>query len=160
MHRGFTDASGGRRRYDRGITASPIIPFWFGGSAPDEDATAFCADDHNVTAVTAPDFASTAADRPAITGDRTAGILEAIRPVVDLVVAAVHIDSWVSMCGSSDRVLEQITAVDHVESDPITGALDPDFYAVDEPQPSRAGMAVSSFRPVDPTGVLATFMAA
>jgi pimeloyl-ACP methyl ester carboxylesterase len=53
------------------------------------------------------------------------------------VVLAVHSGAGASGYAASDRVPAQIAAMVYVDSGPATGALDPDFDAVEKPLPSR-----------------------
>jgi pimeloyl-ACP methyl ester carboxylesterase len=123
------------------MTAAPIIlvpGFWLGAWAWDEVAAALRADGHKVTGVTLPGLESVDADRSAITlSDHVDAICEAVRAAGPPVVLAVHSGAGVPGYGASDRVPEQIAAMVYVDSGPATGALDPDFNAVEKPLPSR-----------------------
>src|SRR5919106_1017625 len=116
-----------------------LVPgFWLGAWAWDEVAAALRADGHDVTAVTLPGLESDDADRSAITlSDHVDAICEAVRAAGSPVVLAVHSGAGASGYAASDRIPEQIAAMVYVDSGPATGALDPDFDAVEKPFPSR-----------------------
>ena len=123
------------------MSPAPIVlvpGFWLGAWAWDEVAAALRADGHDVTALTLPGLESADADRSKITmSDHVDAICEAIRAAGAPVVLAVHSGAGASGYGASDRVPEQIAAMVYVDSGPATGALDPDFDAVEKPLPSR-----------------------
>jgi pimeloyl-ACP methyl ester carboxylesterase len=123
------------------MTAAPIVlvpGFWLGAWAWDEVAAALRADGHDVTAVTLPGLESADTDRSSITfGDHVAAICEAVRAAGRPVVLAVHSGTGAPGYAVTDRVPEQIAAMVYVDSGPATGALDPDFDAVEKPLPSR-----------------------
>ena len=122
------------------MTTAPIIlvpGFWLGAWAWDQVASALRADGHDVTAVTLPGLESADADRSAITlSDHVDAICRAVMAAGTPVVLAVHSGAGVSGYGASDRVPEQIAAMVYVDSGPATGALNPDFDAVEMPLPS------------------------
>jgi pimeloyl-ACP methyl ester carboxylesterase len=123
------------------MTTAPIVlvpGFWLGAWAWDEVAAALRADGHDVTALTLPGLESADADRSKITmSDHVDAICEAVRAAGAPVVLAVHSGAGASGYGASDRVPELIAAMVYVDSGPATGALDPDFDAVEKPLPSR-----------------------
>jgi pimeloyl-ACP methyl ester carboxylesterase len=123
------------------VTTAPIVlvpGFWLGAWAWDEVAAALRADGHEVTALTLPGLESADADRAAITmSDHVDAICEAVRAAGAPVVLAVHSGAGASGYGASDKVPELIAAMVYVDSGPATGALDPDFDAVEKPLPSR-----------------------
>src|SRR6266540_3471130 len=123
------------------MTTAPIVlvpGFWLGAWAWDEVAAALRADGHDVSAVTLPGLESADADRSAITmSDHVDAICEAVRAAGAPVVLAVHSGAGASGYAASDRIPEQIAAMVYVDSGPATGALDPDFDAVEKPLPSR-----------------------
>jgi pimeloyl-ACP methyl ester carboxylesterase len=123
------------------VNTAPIVlvpGFWLGAWACDEVAAALRADGHDVTAVTLPGLESADADRSSITlSDHVDAICEAVRAAAAPVVLAVHSGAGVSGYGASDRVPELIAAMVYVDSGPATGALAPDFDAVEKPLPSR-----------------------
>jgi pimeloyl-ACP methyl ester carboxylesterase len=123
------------------MTTAPIVlvpGFWLGAWAWDEVAAALRADGHDVTAVTLPGLESADADRSAITmSDHVDAICEAVRAAGAPVVLAVHSGAGAPGYAASDRVPEQIAAMVYVDSGPATGALDPDFDAVEKSLPSR-----------------------
>ena len=123
------------------MTTAPIVlvpGFWLGAWAWDEVAAALRADGHDVTAVTLPGLESADADRSAITlSDHVDAICEAVRAAGAPVVLAVHSGAGASGYATSDRVPELIAAMVYVDSGAATGALDPDFDAVEKPLPSR-----------------------
>jgi pimeloyl-ACP methyl ester carboxylesterase len=127
------------------MTSAPIVlvpGFWLGAWAWDEVAAALRADGHDVTAVTLPGLESADADRSAITmSDHVDAICEAVRSAGAPVVLAVHSGAGASGYGASDRVPELIAAMVYVDSGPATGALEPDFDAVEKPLPSREELA-------------------
>src|SRR5918996_3380892 len=116
-----------------------LVPgFWLGTWAWDEVAAALRADGHDVTAVTLPGLESADADRSAITlSDHVDAICEAVRAAGPPVMLAVHSGAGAPGYAASDRIAEQIAAMVYVDSGPATGALDPDFDAVEMPLPSR-----------------------
>jgi pimeloyl-ACP methyl ester carboxylesterase len=117
------------------MTTAPIVlvpGFWLGAWAWDEVVAALRADGHSVTAVTLPGLESVDTDRSAITmSDHVDAICDAVRAAGAPVVLAVHSGAGASGYGASDRVPEQIAAMVYVDSGPATGALDPDFSAVE-----------------------------
>ena len=123
------------------MTAAPIVlvpGFWLGAWAWDEVAAALRTEGHDVTAVTLPGLESADTDRSAITmSDHVDAICEAVRAAGAPVVLAVHSGAGVSGYGASDRVAELIAAMVYVDTGPATGAIDPDFDAVEKPLPSR-----------------------
>ena len=123
------------------MTSAPIVlvpGFWLGAWAWDEVASALRADGHDVTALTLPGLESVDADRSSITlSDHVDAICEAVTAAGRPVVLAVHSGAGVSGYGASDRIPERIAAMVYVDSGPATGALDPDFDAVEKPLPSR-----------------------
>ena len=123
------------------MTTAPIVlvpGFWLGAWAWDEVAAALRADGHDVTALTLPGLESVDADRSSITlSDHVDAICEAVTAAGRPVVLAVHSGAGVSGYVASDRIPEQIAAMVYVDSGPATGALDPDFDAVEKPLPSR-----------------------
>jgi pimeloyl-ACP methyl ester carboxylesterase len=127
------------------MTTAPIVlvpGFWLGAWAWDEVAAALRADGHDVTALTLPGLESADADRSAITmSDHVDAICEAVRAAGAPVVLAVHSGAGASGYGASDRVPELIAAMVYVDSGPATGALDPDFDAVEMPLPSPEKLA-------------------
>jgi pimeloyl-ACP methyl ester carboxylesterase len=127
------------------MTSAPIVlvpGFWLGAWAWDEVAAALRADGHDVTALTLPGLESVDADRSAITmSDHVDAICEAVTAAGAPVVLAVHSGAGAPGYAATDRVPERIAAVVYVDSGPATGALDPDFDAVEKPLPSREELA-------------------
>ncbi|SRR6266540_245252 len=127
------------------MTTAPIVlvpGFWLGAWAWDEVAAALRADGHDVTAVTLPGLESADADRSAITmSDHVDAIVGAVRAAGAPVVLAVHSGAGASGYGATDRVPELIAAMVYVDSGPATGALEPDFDAVEKPLPSLEELA-------------------
>jgi len=123
------------------VASAPIVlvpGFWLGAWAWDEVADALRADGHDVTAVTLPGLESADADRSAITlSDHVDGIVEAVEAAGAPVVLAVHSGAGAAGYAASDRVPELIAAMVYVDSGPATGALDPEFDAVEKPLPPR-----------------------
>jgi len=123
------------------MTTAPIVlvpGFWLGAWAWDEVAAALRAGGHDVTPVTLPGLESADADRSAITmSDHVDAICEAVRAAGAPVVLAVHSGAGASGYGASDRVPELLAAMVYVDSGPATGALEPDFDAVEKPLPSQ-----------------------
>ena len=123
------------------MASAPIVlvpGFWLGAWAWDEVADALRADGHDVTAVTLPGLESADADRSAITlSDHVDGIVEAVEAAGAPVVLAVHSGAGAAGYAASDRVPELIAAMVYVDSGPATGALDPEFDAVEKPLPPR-----------------------
>ena len=123
------------------MTAAPIVlvpGFWLGAWAWDEVSATLRAEGHDVTAVTLPGLESAHTDRSAITmSDHVDAICEAVRAAGSPVVLAVHSGAGVSGYGASDRVPELIAAMVYVDTGPATGAIDPDFAAVEKALPSK-----------------------
>jgi pimeloyl-ACP methyl ester carboxylesterase len=123
------------------MTSAPIVlvpGFWLGAWAWDEVAAALRADGHDVTAVTLPGLESVDADRSTITlADHVDAICEAVTAAGRPVVLAVHSGAGTPGYAVTDRIPEQIAAMMYVDSGPATGALDPDFDAVEKALPSR-----------------------
>ena len=124
------------------MKSAPIVlvpGFWLGAWAWDEVVAALRADGHeHVTALTLPGLESAEADRSAITmSDHVDAICEAVRAAGAPVVLAVHSGAGASGYGASDRVPELIASMVYVDTGAATGALDPDFDAVEKPMPSR-----------------------
>jgi pimeloyl-ACP methyl ester carboxylesterase len=127
------------------MTAAPIVlvpGFWLGAWAWDEVAAALRADGHDVTALTLPGLESADADRSSITfADHVDAICEAVTAAGRPVVLAVHSGAGATGYAATDRIPEQIAAMVYVDSGPATGALDPDFDAVEKPLPSQEELA-------------------
>jgi pimeloyl-ACP methyl ester carboxylesterase len=123
------------------MTGAPIVlvpGFWLGAWAWDEVAAELRAEGHDVTAVTLPGLEAPDVDRSAITmSDHVDAICDAVTAAGARVVLALHSGAGASGYGASDRVPEQIAAMVYVDSGPATGALDPDFDAVEMPLPTR-----------------------
>jgi pimeloyl-ACP methyl ester carboxylesterase len=122
------------------MTNAPIIlvpGFWLGAWAWDEVAAALRADGHDVKALTLPGLESADADRSSITlADHVDAICEAVTAAGRPVLLAVHSGAGAPGYAVTDRIAEQIAAMVYVDSAPATGALDPDFGAVELPLPS------------------------
>jgi pimeloyl-ACP methyl ester carboxylesterase len=127
------------------VTSAPIIlvpGFWLGAWAWDEVAAALRADGHDVTALTLPGLESADADRSSITlADHVDAICEAVTAAGSPVVLAVHSGAGAPGYAVTDRIPEQLAAMVYVDSGPATGALDPDFDAVEKPLPSLEELA-------------------
>jgi pimeloyl-ACP methyl ester carboxylesterase len=127
------------------MTAASIVlvpGFWLGAWAWDEVAAALRADGHDVTAMTLPGLESADADRSSITlADHVDAISEAVTAAGRPVVLAVHSGAGAPGYAVTDRIPEQIAAMVYVDSGPATGALDPEFDAVEKPLPSREELA-------------------
>src|SRR5438876_8529056 len=127
------------------MNAAPIVlvpGFWLGAWAWDEVVAALRADGHEVTALTLPGLESADADRSAITlADHVDAICAAVTAAGRPVVLAVHSGAGASGYAVSDRIPEQIAAMVYVDSGPASGALDPDFDAVELPLPSPEQLA-------------------
>lgn len=123
------------------MTSAPIVlvpGFWLGAWAWDDVVSALRADGHDVTALTLPGLESADADRSAITlSDHVDAICDAAEAADGPVVLAVHSASGAAGYAASDRIPERIAAMVYVDSGPATGAMDPDFDAVEKPAPSR-----------------------
>jgi pimeloyl-ACP methyl ester carboxylesterase len=117
--------------------AAPIIlvpGFWLGAWAWDDVVSILRAEGHNVTALTLPGLESADADRSAITlSDHVDAICEAVTAAGAPVVLAVHSGAGAAGYAASDRIPDQIAAMVYVDSGPATGAMDPDFDAVEKP---------------------------
>jgi pimeloyl-ACP methyl ester carboxylesterase len=122
------------------MRSAPIVlvpGFWLGAWAWDEVAADLRADGHDVTALTLPGLDSADADRSTITlADHVDAICEAVTAAGRPVVLAVHSAAGAPGYAASDRIPEQIVAMVYVDTGPATGALDPDFDAVEKPLPS------------------------
>jgi pimeloyl-ACP methyl ester carboxylesterase len=116
-----------------------LVPgFWLGAWAWDEVVAALRADGYDVTALTLPGLESPDADRSAITfADHVDAICGAVRAAGRPCVLVVHSGTGRPGYVASDRIPEQIAAMVYVDTGPATGALDPDFAAVEKPMPSR-----------------------
>ena len=127
------------------MTTAPIVlvpGFWLGAWAWDEVAAALRADGHDVTAVTLPGLESAEADRSSVTlADHVDAICDAVTAAGRPTVLAVHSGAGASGYAATDRIPEQIAAMVYVDSGPATGALDPDFDAVEKPLPSPEELA-------------------
>jgi pimeloyl-ACP methyl ester carboxylesterase len=127
------------------MTPAPIIlvpGFWLGAWAWDQVAASLRGDGHDVTAMTLPGLESADADRSSITlADHVDAIGKAITAAGRPVVLAVHSGAGASGYAVTDRIPEQIAAMVYVDSGPATGALDPDFDAVELPLPSPEKLA-------------------
>jgi pimeloyl-ACP methyl ester carboxylesterase len=127
------------------MTTAPIIlvpGFWLGAWAWDEVVAALRADGHDVTAVTLPGLESADADRSSVTlADHVDGICDAVTAAGRPAVLAVHSGAGASGYAATDRIPEQIASMVYVDSGPATGALDPDFDAVEKPLPSPEELA-------------------
>ncbi|MEN3312191.1 MAG: hypothetical protein V7645_1520 [Actinomycetota bacterium] len=127
------------------MTPAPIIlvpGFWLGAWAWDEVAAALRADGYDVTAMTLPGLESADADRSSITlADHVDAICAAVTAAGRPVVLAVHSGAGAPGYAVTDRIPEQIAAMVYVDSGPATGALDPDFDAVELPLPSPEKLA-------------------
>jgi len=122
------------------MTTPPIVlvpGFWLGAWAWDEIAASLRADGHEVTAVTLPGLESADADRASVTlADHVDAICRAVKAAGVPAVLTVHSGAGVPGYAASDRIPEQLAAVVYVDSGPATGAIDPDFDAVELPLPS------------------------
>lgn len=127
------------------MPAAPIVlvpGFWLGAWAWDEVTDALRADGHDVTALTLPGLESADADRSAITlADHVDAICQAVMAAGAPVVLAVHSGAGAPGYAATDRIPELIAAMVYVDSGPATGALDPDFDAVEKPLPSQEELA-------------------
>jgi pimeloyl-ACP methyl ester carboxylesterase len=120
-----------------------LVPgFWLGAWAWDEVAAALHADGHDVTPLTLPGLESVDADRSSITlADHVDAISEAVAAARRPVVLAVHSGAGAPGYAVTDRIPEQIAAMVYVDSGPATGAMNPDFDAVELPLPAPEELA-------------------
>jgi pimeloyl-ACP methyl ester carboxylesterase len=120
-----------------------LVPgFWLGAWAWDEVAGGLRTDGHDVTALTLPGLESADADRSSIgLADHVDAICEAVTAAGRPVVLAVHSGAGASGYAVTDRIPEQIAAMVYVDSGPATGALDPNFEAVELPLPAQEDLA-------------------
>jgi pimeloyl-ACP methyl ester carboxylesterase len=120
-----------------------LVPgFWLGAWAWDEVAEALRADGHDVTPLTLPGLESADADRSSIgLTDHVDAICEAVTAAGRPVVLAVHSGAGASGYAVTDRIPQQIAAMVYVDSGPATGALDPNFDAVELPLPAQEDLA-------------------
>ena len=125
--------------------AAPIIlvpGFWLGAWAWDEVASLLQADGHEVTALTLPGLESADVDRSTITlEDQVDAIVDAAKAAGSRVVLAVHSGASVPGYAASDRIPDRIAAMVYVDTAPPTGAMDPEFTAVEKPLPSSEDLA-------------------
>jgi pimeloyl-ACP methyl ester carboxylesterase len=114
-----------------------LVPgFWLGAWAWDDVVTALRGAGHDVVALTLPGLESADTDRSTITlADHVDAICEAVRAVAGPVVLAVHSGAGGAGYAASDRIPESIAAMVYVDSGPATGALEPEFDAVEKPLP-------------------------
>src|SRR2546430_10578092 len=141
-------SSVGRRSIMFGeMKTTPIVlvpGFWLGAWAWDEVAAALRAKGHEVTAMTLPGLESADADRSAITfADHVDAICDAVRAARSPVVLAVHSGAGAPGYAVTDRIPNQIAAMVYVDTGPATGALDPDFDAVEKPLPAKEELAAN-----------------
>ena len=129
------------------MKTTPIIlvpGFWLGAWAWDEVAAALRADGHDVRALTLPGLESADADRSRVTlADHVDAICEAVRAAGRPVVLAVHSGAGLPGYAATDRIPERVAAMVYVDSGPATGALDPEFSAVEKPLPTRKELAAN-----------------
>ena len=122
------------------MTSAPIVlvpGFWLGAWAWDDIVSTLRADGHDVTALTLPGLESADADRSTVTlSDHVDAICRAVTAAGTPVVLAVHSGAGTPGYGATDRIPGQIAAMIYVDSSPATGAMDPDFDAVEKPLPS------------------------
>jgi pimeloyl-ACP methyl ester carboxylesterase len=120
-----------------------LVPgFWLGAWAWDEVAGTLRADGHDVTAVTLPGLDSVETDRSSITfSDHVDAICDAVTAAGRPAVLAVHSGAGAPGYAASDRIPDRIAAMVYVDTGPATGALDPDFDAVELPLPSPEELA-------------------
>jgi pimeloyl-ACP methyl ester carboxylesterase len=89
-----------------------------------------------------PGLESADADRSSIAlADHVDAICKAVISTGRPVVLAVHSGAGAPGYAVTDRIPEQIAAMVYVDSGPATGALDPDFDAVELPLPSPEKLA-------------------
>jgi pimeloyl-ACP methyl ester carboxylesterase len=122
-----------------------LVPgFWLGAWAWDEVAAELRGDGHDVAALTLPGLESVDADRSSITSaDHVDAICSAIDAAEGPVVLAVHSGAAAPGYGATDRLPERIAAMVYVDTGPPTGAIDPEFDAVEKPLPSPEELAES-----------------
>jgi len=129
------------------MSTPPIVlvaGFWLGAWAWDEVAEALRSGGHDVTALTLPGLESADADRSSITlTDHVDAISDAVTAAGRPVVLAVHSGAGYPGYAASDRVPERIAAMVYVDTGAGTGAMDPDFDAVEKPLPSADELAAS-----------------
>jgi pimeloyl-ACP methyl ester carboxylesterase len=123
------------------MTNAPIIlvpGFWLGAWAWDEVAELLRADGHDVTPLTLPGLESVDADRSSITfDDHVESVCDAVRAAATPVVLAVHSGTGGVGYAASDRVPELIAHMVYVDTGAASGALDPDFDAVEKSLPTQ-----------------------
>jgi pimeloyl-ACP methyl ester carboxylesterase len=122
------------------MTTAPIIlvpGFWLGAWAWDEVAARLRAEGHDVIALTLPGLESVDANRAPVTlADHVDAICAAVTAAGRPVVLAVHSGAGTPGYAASDCVPQRIAAMVYVDSGPGTGAMVPDFDAVEKPLPS------------------------
>jgi pimeloyl-ACP methyl ester carboxylesterase len=127
------------------MNATPIVlvpGFWLGAWAWDEVAETLRSTGHEVTALTLPGLESADADRSSITlADHVDAICAAVTAAGRPVVLAVHSGAGSPGYLVTDRMPEHIAAMVYVDTGAATGALDPDFDAVEKPLPSPEELA-------------------
>ena len=116
--------------------------FWLGAWAWDEVAALLRAEGFNVTPLTLPGLEALDVDRSTITlADQVDAIVEAVNAAGTPVVLGVHSGASVPGYSASDRVPDRIAAMVYVDTAPPTGAMDPEFTAVEKPLPSPEELA-------------------
>ncbi len=97
-----------------------------------------------MTALTLPGLESIDVDRSSISlADHVDAICDAVIAIGVPVVLATHSGAGVPGYVVSDRIPERIATMVYVDTGPATGALDPDFSAVEKPLPSPKELAAS-----------------
>lgn len=128
------------------MSGAPIIlvpGFWLGAWAWDDVVSSLRSGGHlDVTALTLPGLESADADRSTITlSDHVDAICESVSAAAAPVVLAVHSGAGCAGYAASDRIPERIAAMVYVDTGPATGALDPEYSAVEKPLPSLEELA-------------------
>jgi pimeloyl-ACP methyl ester carboxylesterase len=94
--------------------------------------------------MTLPGLEAVDADRSSIRlDDHVSAITAAVTSVGARAVLAVHSGAAVAGYAVSDRIPERIAAMVYVDTAPTTGALEPDFTAVERPMPPPDELAES-----------------
>ncbi|HSL09696.1 MAG TPA: alpha/beta hydrolase [Actinomycetota bacterium] len=123
------------------MAGAPIVlvpGWWLGAWAWDEVAASLRADGHHVTALTLPGLDAGDTDRSSVSlEDHVDAIVGAISAFERPAVLAVHSGAAVAGHAASDRMPDAVAHLVYVDTGPPSGALDPDFDAVEKPPPTR-----------------------
>jgi pimeloyl-ACP methyl ester carboxylesterase len=127
--------------------AAPLVlvpGFWLGAWAWDDVVAILRDRGYDVRAMTLPGLEAVDVDRSSIRlDDHVSAITATVTSVGARAVLAVHSGAAVAGYAVSDRIPERIAAMVYVDTAPTTGALEPDFTAVERPMPPPDELAGS-----------------